>query len=144
MKCPNEHEPGNCPLDTNKNKTTPTCVNCGGNHTANNASECTAFKKAIELTERKKHEPKKIAQNIYTKQTPSNARTTHSKSYASAAKAQPKQNKPNAKQNDVHIDMTYVNEMFSQNQKQMLEMFQQMMKTQNELIKSCIEKYARN
>lgn len=37
VKCVSTHEPGKCSLDTNNNKVKPKCVNCLGEHTANNA-----------------------------------------------------------------------------------------------------------
>lgn len=54
VKCTNEHKPGECPLDSSNNKTKPTCVNCKGEHTANNARLCPAFRKQIEIKEQKK------------------------------------------------------------------------------------------
>lgn len=49
VKCTDLHEPGQCKSNKNKNKFKPKCVNCQGAHTANDAANCPAFKKAIEL-----------------------------------------------------------------------------------------------
>lgn len=147
VKCVNTHAPGNCPLDTSNNKTTPICVNCNGNHTANNALECQSFQRAIELMESKRDDAKtntrttKMKTNnanskpIHTKPIQTSSRTTHKTSYASAAKKNVTQPK-NTEQKSQHMDMNNFNEIISQNQKQMLQMFQQMMNTQNELFKS--------
>lgn len=56
VKCSNQHEPGQCPLDTSTNKTKLKCANCGGEHTANDAKRCPAFTKAIQIRETKKKE----------------------------------------------------------------------------------------
>lgn len=86
VKCTDDHEPGKCKSVTNKNKFKPKCVNCQGNHTANDAANCDAFKKAIEL---KTSKTKKVSNKQTNKQT-SNSST---KSYATIAK--PKQQKVN-------------------------------------------------
>lgn len=54
VKCTDSHEPGMCPTNTNNNKTKPKCVNCSGEHTANNANKCPAFKRALAAKEDKK------------------------------------------------------------------------------------------
>lgn len=54
VKCTDIHEPGKCPYDNNRNKTKPKCVNCNGEHTANNAALCPLFKKEMRLREEKK------------------------------------------------------------------------------------------
>lgn len=47
VKCTNEHEPGQCKFDNETNKFKPTCVNCQGNHTANDGKNCPIFQKVI-------------------------------------------------------------------------------------------------
>lgn len=155
VKCVNDHAPGNCPLDISKNKTTPTCVNCNGSHTANNAMECQSFKRAIELMESKRDDTKTYTKpkmntthnaqprHTLTKPNVIGSRITHKTSYAAATKTTKIQPK-NSQQNIQHPDMNHINEILSQNQKQMLQMFQQMMNTQNELIKSFITNNGRN
>lgn len=63
VKCINEHSPGECPLDSNNNKTKPTCTNCKGEHTANNARLCPAFKKQLEIKEQRKQTKQKHTTN---------------------------------------------------------------------------------
>lgn len=68
VKCTNTHEPGQCPSTTMKNKFKPKCVNCNGNHTANDATTCDIFKKVIASKESKKQKPSKLV----NKQSPLN------------------------------------------------------------------------
>lgn len=49
VKCTNVHEPGKCSSEAKGNKFKPKCVNCQGNHTANDAANCPEFKRVIEL-----------------------------------------------------------------------------------------------
>lgn len=49
VKCLEPHEPGNCPSNTSKNTIKPVCVNCKGEHTANNIRECPVYKRTISL-----------------------------------------------------------------------------------------------
>lgn len=69
VKCINEHEPGMCPLNTAKNATKPKCINCKGEHAANNATECPVFKRAIEQQNQKtkKGETNKTGEKSTTK-----------------------------------------------------------------------------
>lgn len=64
-----------------------------------------------------------------TKQIATGSRIIHNTSYAAAMKTTKTQPK-NIQLNTQHPEMTYINEMISQNQKQMLQMFTQMMNTQ--------------
>lgn len=59
VKCAGEHQPGECPLNTNDNITKPKCANCNGDHTANDAKQCNVFKKAIEIMKEKKAKKEK-------------------------------------------------------------------------------------
>lgn len=55
VKCVHKHKPNECPLD---DKLPPTCVNCNGNHTANNRN-CSEYLKYVE----KINAPKKSVSN---------------------------------------------------------------------------------
>lgn len=46
VKCNTQHDVGECPTNTNSNIPLA-CVNCGGNHSANNLKECQAAKKMM-------------------------------------------------------------------------------------------------
>lgn len=46
VKCVESHEPGKCKIDGN-NKLKPKCVNCLGEHTANDAKNCQYFKRQL-------------------------------------------------------------------------------------------------
>lgn len=90
VKCTNTHEPGQCQLNTSKTKLKPKCVNCLGEHTANDASKCSAYQRAMEIRESKnKKEERDVDRN--------------KKTYAHALKASEKDNKITAhhKQNEI-------------------------------------------
>lgn len=59
VKCTKEHEPGCCKNDTDINKFKPKCVNCQGNHTANDAKNCPIFQKILTSKNKKENEKKK-------------------------------------------------------------------------------------
>lgn len=61
VKCTKEHEPGNCSNDKDVNKFKPKCVNCQGNHTANDAKNCPVFQKILAKKDKKE---KKTEPNI--------------------------------------------------------------------------------
>lgn len=63
VKCTNTHEPGNCMSGVNGNKFKPKCVNCQGNHTANDAANCPEFKRVIELKASKQNDKTKTNAN---------------------------------------------------------------------------------
>lgn len=63
VKCTESHEPGKCKSETSGNKFKPKCVNCQGNHTANDAANCAIFKRAIELKTNKQNEPSKKSES---------------------------------------------------------------------------------
>lgn len=63
VKCADKHEPGQCPLSTSENALKPTCINCKGEHTANNAKECPVFKRMIEIRAKNKNNPQTADRN---------------------------------------------------------------------------------
>lgn len=54
VKCTGNHEPGNCPTNNTNNITKPKCVNCMGEHTANDAKKCIAYQRALKVNEERK------------------------------------------------------------------------------------------
>lgn len=92
VKCTDKHDPGKCMSQTKGNKFKPKCVNCLGNHTANDAANCSVFKKIIESKLGKQKVSDKQPVLKPTNQ-PSAHRTTQS--YADRIKMNKQQNKTN-------------------------------------------------
>lgn len=72
VKCVTSHEPGQCISNTNPNKFKPKCVNCKGNHTANDVKNCPYLQKALE----RKDEQKTNKQKGQNKQAANKKATT--------------------------------------------------------------------
>lgn len=92
VKCTTTHEPGDCLSESKGIKFKPKCVNCNGNHTANDASNCPAFKKAIELKNSKQKTSTKENASKSSIKT-SAARTSQSYSERVKMNQQPIKNK---------------------------------------------------
>lgn len=119
VKCINKHNPGECPLDKNTNRTKPTCINCKGEHTANNARLCPAFKKQLDLKEQKKQQKQKnTTHNNLNKN--GNGTALHTKlipNYANIVKDQNQQETPN-KRNVINKNSTLNLHALLENNKQ--------------------------
>lgn len=61
VKCTDKHNPGNSTSPTTTKK--PKCVNCNGDHTANDAKQCSAFQRAIKVSEERKEKNAKPNQH---------------------------------------------------------------------------------
>lgn len=112
VKCTERHEPGKCKCDSKNNKFKPKCVNCNGNHTANDAKNCEIFKKAIENRANKKAQQTKQT-NTKSEMIKSSLKT--SQSYADRVKT-------NKQKKTSNSDNTNLN-MFIDNQNKMLSEF---------------------
>lgn len=118
VKCTNTHEPGKCLSEAKGNKFKPKCVNCKGNHTANDAANCPEFKRVIELkTSKQKNQTKQNRNKPAV--NPSAIRTTQS--YADRAKT-------NQQPKSVNKSETNTIDQFVNNQNQMLDDFMATMK----------------
>lgn len=131
VKCTNKHEPGNCLSDTKGNKFKPKCVNCQGNHTANDAANCAVFKRVIELkTSKQKGVTKPIVSIATTK--PSAERTTQS--YADRLKMNKTVKQVNNREN------ININNFINNQNKMMSEFMLTMKKMQQQFISSFANK----
>lgn len=124
VKCTESHEPGKCPSDNKTNKTKPQCVNCNGEHTANNATLCPYFKKEMKLREERKQNKNGIkpGNRANTANTaPMSVNSSNGASYANITRekntAPPKQ--PTSQQPNANL----IIEMFKESQQAMREMF---------------------
>lgn len=100
VKCTDNHEPGKCTSQTKKNKFKPKCVNCQGDHTANDAANCPAFKKVIELRESKKKDSSNS--NVSSQASKQTSKKTK-QSYADQLKINLQQKKTNKRENIDHF-----------------------------------------
>lgn len=154
VKCTNDHKPGECPLDASDNKTKPTCVNCKGEHTANNARICAAFKRQLEIKEQKKKGKTQttrttdnstrthtIQQNINTNKT-TNTNTNYAKIVKNAQNEQPISN-GNAiskrSNNNTNADNKHpIQQLIEMNQQSMREMMNTFMNRRNEIMNALL------
>lgn len=152
VKCAENHAPGCCPLDQSNNKTKPKCVNCKGEHTANDAKQCPAFQRAIKLSNERKEKnakPNQTKRNEKYTQQPSQAsstnqqqpraqqhqqqtRTQQPSTYAAAV------NSNNQQRNTTksHQSQSNISAYFEQQQKMMADFLSSMFMQQNEFMKS--------
>lgn len=130
VKCTNSHEPGKCLSESKGNKFKPKCVNCQGNHTANDASNCPAFKKAIELKD-SKQKKSSTKQNVSKPTTKSSAVRT-SQSYSERVQMNQQQN-TNGKHINKSIDqfVNAQNKMLSEFMRTIQQMQQQFIENFN-------------
>lgn len=128
VKCTNTHEPGQCPSTTMKNKFKPKCVNCNGNHTANDAANCEVFKKVIESKEKKQKPVNKKSISV-NKQSSLRSNQTYADRVKSNSVIKPALNK------NTGIDK------FIENQNKMMSDFMAtMQKMQQQFISSFVNK----
>lgn len=121
VKCTNQHEPGQCRYGNETNKVKPKCVNCQGNHTANDGKNCPIFQKVIANKSKKKNNTK------VTKES--------NKSYAELLKTKPN-NADNIFKTSVSKSRPNV-EKFIQQQSNMLTGFiKEIMRMQNCFLES--------
>lgn len=140
VKCPETHKPGDCPLDKSNNKTKPYCVNCKGEHTANNAKMCPTFQKEIKIRETKKDTSAKKKTNQTNDNEKPSSSTTNPKptqqqkpqatNYSSIVK---QKTTPNEKQNAESNDIIQI---IKENQQSMREMFEKMFEDQSKLVQA--------
>lgn len=129
VKCTETHEPGKCNNAMKKNKFKPKCVNCKGDHTANDTTNCEVFKKAI-AAKTNKQKPQKTVNN---KQA---IRTTQS--YADRVKSNVTSN---ARQNKLNTnDHVNIDKFMSNQNKMMNEFMATMQKMQQQFISSFARK----
>lgn len=139
FKCTDIHEPGKCPYDNNRNKTKPKCVNCNGEHTANNAALCPLFKKEMRLREEKKQNKntKKSGNKANTMQTaPTSASSSKEQSYANVARERTSTTKQSATQQE---NNTMLVQIFKESEQAMRDMFQAVFEKQNEMLHALIQ-----
>lgn len=130
VKCTTNHKPGECPNGNKQNKTKPKCVNCDGEHTANNATQCPMFKKELQIREEKKQQKNVKKTGNVANKPPAVVRSDNKPSYANVLKSTT--NKvPSTKTNNVI-------QMITESQNSMREMFQAMIDTQNKLFEAII------
>lgn len=115
VKCTDSHEPGQCKSGKNKNKFKPKCVNCQGAHTANDAANCPAFKKAIELKTTKQTESKQAKTTL----------TMKSQQPSKTATAPPKTTTQSSENKSVDLFINQQNKMISDFMQTMKKMQQQ-------------------
>lgn len=133
VKCTENHLPGQCKLNSADNTVKPKCINCKGEHAANNATECPHFKRAIE---NKKNQ--NTNKETGTQKTAKKSTTQGKSSYATTVK---KNSNKNTKQSEntktTNGEQGYdINEMvkcFNENQKAMNAMIQSLVKMQKSM-----------
>lgn len=137
VKCINTHEPGKCPIDVSDNKTKPCCVNCKGEHTANNARLCPIFKRQLELIEDKKR-PNQNKKETVSSAAPSKStqRQNNNQTYASTVNQnhqqqqllQQQQQQQQRKQQQQSVNKQFsthdIKQIIDDNQKSMRELMQ--------------------
>lgn len=146
VKCVNTHEPGKCPLDANDNKTKPCCVNCKGEHTANNALQCPFFKRQIEL---KTKPNQKKRTTVHTNTSTQNSQRQHNnQTYANAVSSkqhqqpqqqQQKQQQALPKQNK-QISESDIKQIIEDNQKTMRELMQSFIESQSNVLNALLNR----
>lgn len=141
VKCANQHEPGKCPMDSTTNKTKLKCANCGGAHTANNAKQCPAFAKAIQINEEKKKENTKKKQHKHSGAHQTNTDSSQQpKQMSGLFKPAHTNTRTNSYTNtQTHQPSSSGNDRISlyleQQQRTMFEFMNNMMKSQSDFIK---------
>lgn len=130
VKCTNTHEPGKCPSTTKKNKFKPKCVNCLGNHTANDAANCEVFKKVIASKETKLKATKTIG-----KQSPAVSKQSSLRS----TQTYPEKNKNNSKGKPIKTNNNEnknisINEFIESQNKMMSDFMAMIQKNQKQFI----------
>lgn len=135
VKCLDQHEPGKCSLDSSKNTFKPTCVNCKGEHTANNAKLCPAFQKQVQIKEAKKE--KKQTKKNTTEPAPrtqtKSSQQQSTTSYAAALKP-----KPNSNKNINTHPRNHNEEIVKESQKSMRDMMEALIESQSKLFRALI------
>lgn len=114
VKCTESHEPGKCESTTKNNKFKPKCVNCLGNHTANDAANCEVFKKVIASKENKQKSQSDNNKSSKTANNESSMRSTQT--YAEKVKVSINK-KPVSKNQNTNFDK------FINNQNKMMSDF---------------------
>lgn len=154
VKCTNNHKPGECTLNTNNNKTRPTCVNCKGEHTANNARLCPAFKKQLEIKEQKKQNKTQTTRtnanntHAHTQQQNTNASRTANTNmnYAKIVKNKPSNHQPISNKNNNSSDNNNnstgnhitIQQLLEMNQQSMRQMINTFMEKQSEFMNAIL------
>lgn len=145
VKCLDAHNPYECPKNSANNTVKPRCVNCSGEHTANNAKLCPVFKKAIEISNFKKNKDRNHTNNAQQTKKKVNKVTTTSNATKNqpsyAEKLKKKVNAPNSTNNEntssENSNDKYMKEMMkcmSENSRSMQETFKSVMAMQRDLM----------
>lgn len=141
VKCVESHEPGMCKLDNNTNKTKPTCVNCKGEHTANNARLCPVYKKQMEIKEEKKKQ--KNTQHTHTNSTNTMSKRISTTQYASKENSYAKvakqtktydQQQTNINNNKNDNNNQDITQLIFENQRTMQTMLASFIESQNKMM----------
>lgn len=139
VKCINTHAPGECPIDSSDNKTKPCCVNCKGEHTANNARLCPYFKRQLEIktTKSKQTQSKK---NHASSNQPIQPPQKNTQTYASAVSSNHQQRKPSTNKTSSHQQYTHydIKLILEENQKSMRDLMQSVFESQNKFMNALI------
>lgn len=134
VKCLNEHEPYKCPINELNNAVKPRCVNCKGEHPANNAKKCPIFQKQIEISNSKKSN-EKSAEQIASKY-PTKKPATHT---TSSNTTKPKTNASNRtasanNSSDKNNEISEIIKMMSENTKAMQNMVNSVVSMQRDMM----------
>lgn len=128
VKCTDTHEPGQCPSTKLKNKFKPKCVNCNGNHTANDATNCDVFKKVIASKKSKKQKP--------TKQINKQSSSLNKQSSVRSSQVNPVKVQSFSKEKQVKTSDTININKFMENQNKMMNEFMSTMQKMQQQIMS--------
>lgn len=136
VKCTEKHEPGACPSDSSPKKTKPKCVNCEGEHIANNASKCPIFKKEMQIREERKQKKitKKSGNATNNTQAVVYPKPMKQTSYADTLK---EKRTPALEQNNTDNNLTL---LLIESQKSISNMLQAMLEKQNEILTAFLNK----
>lgn len=139
VKCPDTHEPGKCPMDQSDNKTKPYCVNCKGEHTANNAKLCSAFQKEMAIRAAKKEKKNKNKPNSSTTTAKTSQQQHHEPQPANyAAALKQKSTISERKRVSESSESSSITQIIKENQQSMREMFEKMLANQNNFIQAVL------
>lgn len=148
VKCANTHNPGECPIDRNTNKTKPTCVNCKGEHTANNARLCPTFKKQLDIKEQKKQPKRKNTPHNNRDKTNNNTKSyTDSKySYANIITHQKRNENETALNRNENNNKSTLNiyQLLEKNKQSINSILNAFMESQCEMINALMSKNGTN
>lgn len=130
VKCIDNHEPGQCKIDGN-NKLKPKCVNCKGEHTANDFKNCPYFQKAIASQDERSGKSKNNSTKTNKQSKPAvstnSSKVTDKVSFADHFKQNKEERKPKQKQTSNQTQSSSILEKFIENQNTMMMQFMETM-----------------